>query len=117
MTNDAILCGALAPLSLPVAELVYHGDAEDYITYTLIAERPAAQADDEETETVAEYYVTLHLRQPPGPLKRRAKRLLKAAGIGVDSVTQVSFEDGARERFTLNFDCFILNDETEDGET
>jgi len=111
MTNDEIICGALAPMGLPVAENVYRGAEEDYFVYTLIHEAPAVQADDEETETKAEYYVILFTRKPPGPMKRRAKALLKAAGIGVDSVNPVDYTDGTSERWQVAFDCFILNNE------
>lgn len=113
MTYNEIICGALAPMGLPVAENVYHGDADSYFIFSLIYERPAVQGDDEETETQAEYYVSLFTREDPNPLKRQAKRLLKAAGIGVASVNPVSYEDGNAERTQIVFDCFILNNESE----
>lgn len=112
MTNDEIICGALAPLGLPVAEDVYFGSEDDYIIYTLIHEASAVQADDAEQETKAEYYVILFTRQAPGQMKRQVKAALKAAGIGVDSVNPVDYQDGTSERHQVAFDCFILNNES-----
>ena len=111
MTNNELICGAVASLNIPVAEGVYHGDAEEYIVFNEIAERPV-NGDDGEAELKTEYYISYYTREDPYPKKRQIKALLKAAGIGVDSV-QVLYDEEAQERWHVVFDCFVLNGDVE----
>lgn len=111
MTCNEIICGALEPMGLPVAEDVYHGDEDSYFVFSLIYARPAVQGDDEETETVSEYYVSLFTRRDPGPLVREAKTRLRAAGVGVNSVNPAGYDDGTSERAQRVLDCFVLNND------
>lgn len=115
MTNNELICGAVASLGLPVAEGVYHGTAEEYIVFNEIAERPV-NGDDDAAELKTEYYISYYTRDDPHPRKREIIRLLKAAGIGVDSV-QVLYDEEAQERWHVVLDCFVLNDDEPEEET
>jgi len=112
MTNNEIICGALAGIGLPVAEGVYRGDAEEYVVFNEIAER-GVNGDDDAAEKVTEYYIGYYTRQDPHPGKRRIVKALKAAGIGVDSV-QVLRDDEAQERWHVVIDAFVLGDDEEE---
>lgn len=114
MTNNEIICGALASLSIPVAEGVYHGTAEEYIAFNEIAER-GVNGDDDEAELVTEFYINYFTRKDPHPKKRQIKGLLKEAGICVNSV-QVIYDEEAQERWHVVFDCYLLNGDEQDPE-
>lgn len=109
MTFDEIICGALAFLNLPVAELVYRGKAAEYCTYNLIAERELEHADDGAELVGAEYHIHIYGRGDPQPVKRRVWRHLRAREDFYIHDAQVLYDDAAQERYHVVFDVDILN--------
>ena len=113
MTFDEIICGGLAPLSVPVAELVYIGDAAEYITYNLIAERGTEYADDGAEFLAAEYHLHYFGRGNPQPKKRAVRRLLNADDRFYFQSAEVLYDTASQELFHVVFDVIILNDADE----
>lgn len=116
MTFDEIICGALAPMNLPVAELVYIGDAAEYMTYNLIAERPVEHADDSAQHLAAEYNLHCYGRGDPQPKKRAVRRLLSADDRFYIQSAEVLYDAASQEYYHVVFDVLILNDADEGDE-
>lgn len=113
MTFDEIICEAVAFLNVPVAELVYQGDAEDYCTYNRIAEKEVEYGDDEGGAVVGEFNLHFHTRGDPAALKRRIwKRLRRREDFFVHDA-QILYETPEQDRFDVVFDVSILNPDGE----
>lgn len=111
MTNDALICSALGSLNLPIAELVYKGNEDSFITYSLVSQR-SPQGDNDDTELISEYYINAFTRADnPNPLRRNIRKKLKAAGICVKT-SQVLYDNSQQEFFHIVFDVEFVNDDT-----
>ena len=109
MTYDEIICGALEFLGIPVAELVYRGDLEQYATYNLIAERGADYADDACELLAAEYHLHFYGRGNPQPVKRAVRQALSARDDFYVLSSQVLYDDAEQDYYHVVFDVDILN--------
>lgn len=81
-----ILCEVLEPLGFPVAENVYIGDEEEYITFNVLSERPVLSADDECIEEVSSCYVHFFTRNDPHGNKTKIKKILHKNDIGITDI-------------------------------
>ena len=114
MTFDQIICSAMAPMNVPVAELVYRGNEEEYMTYNLIAERGIEHADDGAQYLAAEYHLHYYGRGNPQPKKRAIRRLLASDERFYILNAEVLYDASEQEYYHIVFDVDILND-ADDG--
>lgn len=111
MTKIAqLITGALSSLNLPMAERLYEGDSDEYITFNLADDIGADYGDnDPGTNTV---FMQIHYVCPwPKdyyPIRRQIRKLLHEAGFTWPEVTDVSDASTRMRHFV--FECSIDND-------
>lgn len=109
MTFDEIICEAVAFLNVPVAELVYQGDAEEYCTYNRIAEKEIEYGDDEGGAVAGEFNLHFFTRGDPATLKRRIRKALRRREDFYIHTAQILYDAPEQDQFHVVFDVSILN--------
>ena len=109
MTFDEIICEAVAFLNVPVAELVYQGDAEDYCTYNRISEKEVEYGDDEGGAVAGEFNLHFFTRGNPETLKRRIWKALRRREDFYIHSAQILYDTPEQDQFHVVFDVSILN--------
>lgn len=107
---NSTITSALAPIGLPVAERLYEGDEESFLTFVIADDAGADHGDDlPGTDTV---YIQVHLVCPwesdYSTLRRRIRRALIDNGFTWPDVTDLSDESNRLRHIV--FECAIDND-------
>lgn len=88
---------ALLPTGLPCCHPPYTGDADAYVTYSLLGQTGMLYAEGSEAETAVSYVVNLYTSAPYVALLRQVKAALEAAGYIVTVETEY-YEDAIKKR-------------------
>ena len=81
MNAEAALKTTLNSLGVPVARMIYNGNADTFITYQLVLSGEMAFADDDNEAEEYLFRVDIYSRRDYIALLRRAKQALKLAGF------------------------------------
>ena len=122
MTYQEMITSALASLEIPIAEKLYEGKKNEFITFNLADSQAEDFGDNDELSLV--YYVQIHYVCPwetdyTNKVKH-IRKALKGAGFTYPELTDLS--DSAERIRHLVFECSVENnfdleeDEAEDDE-
>ena len=110
MIVSELITESLAELNLPIAESLYEGDADEYITFNKTDDTGADFGDNDPGTNVI--YMHIHYVCPwlydYHPTCRRIRNILKNTGFTWPEVTDVS--DEATRMRHIAFECAIEND-------
>lgn len=81
MTVDNILRTALEALGVPVARLLYEGQANTYIVFQIALGQEVGYSDDDTDKTEYIYQIHIYSKGDYIDLLKRAKAALKSAGF------------------------------------
>ena len=122
MNINAAITGALTPLGLDIAERLYEGDNDEFLTFNLADSQAEDFGDDDELSLV--YYVQIYYACPwdmnYSDKIKAIRKTLKGAGFTYPELTDLS--DSAERIRRFCFECSIENnfdleeDEAEEDE-
>ena len=93
--NDTteLLNETLLTLNVPVARLIYTGNASTYFTFQTVISQPTAFADDDNTAYIHTFRVDLFTKESYKELLTQTIHVLKSAGFMIDSVYGENYEE------------------------
>lgn len=81
MTVNSILRTTLESLGVPVARLLYDGQANTYIVFQIVTGQEVGYSDDDTDKTEYIYQIHIYSKGDYIDLLKRAKAALKSAGF------------------------------------